>query len=55
MGAVVSDIDEKEGRETVRLIREDGGRGFFVKCDVSNAASFVTGHTMLVDGGYTAK
>ena len=34
---VVSDVDESGGAETVRLIREDGGRATFVRCDVSDS------------------
>jgi NAD(P)-dependent dehydrogenase (short-subunit alcohol dehydrogenase family) len=33
---VVSDIDEKSGRETVRLIQESGADATFVRADVSN-------------------
>lgn len=31
---VVGDIDEKAGKETVKLIKKDGGDAIFVKCDV---------------------
>ncbi len=31
----VADLREAEGNETVRLIREAGGEGIFVKADVS--------------------
>jgi len=34
---IVSDINEKEGEETVKLIREKGGEAFFVKADSSSA------------------
>jgi NAD(P)-dependent dehydrogenase (short-subunit alcohol dehydrogenase family) len=34
---VVSDINEKEGAETVRIIVEKGGDAFFVKADSSSA------------------
>ena len=34
----VSDVNVKDGQETVRLIEEQGGEAIFVKCDVSNAA-----------------
>lgn len=34
---VVSDMDEASGQETVRMITEEGGDSFFVKCDVSSA------------------
>ena len=33
---VVSDIDENGGRETVRLIEEDGGRALFCRADISS-------------------
>ena len=33
---MVSDIDEDSGKETVRLIEENGGEALFFKCDVSN-------------------
>ena len=32
---IVSDIDEKSGKETVRLIKNFGGTAAFFKCDVS--------------------
>jgi NAD(P)-dependent dehydrogenase (short-subunit alcohol dehydrogenase family) len=35
---VVSDIDEKGGEETARLIREAGGEGRFVRADVGQPA-----------------
>jgi len=35
---VVADILEKEGRETVQMIRGAGGEAIFVKTDVSNAS-----------------
>lgn len=35
---VVSGRREKEGFETVALIRKDGGQGMFIKADVSNEA-----------------
>lgn len=35
---VVSDINEKEGQETVELITKQGGEAFFIKADVSKAA-----------------
>lgn len=34
-----ADFAEEGGRETEALIRDDGGDGFFVGCDVSNDAS----------------
>ncbi len=34
---VVADIEENEGEETVRLIKEAGGEGIFVRTDVSDA------------------
>lgn len=33
---VVSDISEESGKETVRLIQENGGEATFLKCNVSN-------------------
>lgn len=33
---VVSDMDEESANQTVRLITNEGGDGFFVKCDVSS-------------------
>ena len=35
---VVSDVDEKGGQETVRLIEAAGGEAFFIKTDVANPA-----------------
>ena len=35
---VVSDIDEQGGLDTVRLIRDVGGKAVFIKADVSNPA-----------------
>lgn len=42
---VVSDIDEKGGNETVRLILKEGGEAFFVLADTSKAHD----HQKLVD------
>lgn len=39
---VVSDIVAESGRETVRLIDEAGGKGFFVEGDVSVSADAQT-------------
>jgi NAD(P)-dependent dehydrogenase (short-subunit alcohol dehydrogenase family) len=65
---VVADLDERANTETAGLIEADGGRAIAVSCgDVtrpdeiaaavlwlsSDAASFVTGHPMVVDGGQT--
>ena len=36
---VVSDVDEKGGRETVERIRNAGGEAFFVRTDVSDPAA----------------
>lgn len=33
---IVSDRDEVSGLETVNLIKEKGGKAYFIKCDVSN-------------------
>src|SRR5438128_786672 len=35
---IVDDIDEQDGNETVRLIREAGGEATFIKADVSQAS-----------------
>jgi NAD(P)-dependent dehydrogenase (short-subunit alcohol dehydrogenase family) len=35
---VVVDVNVQGGEETVRLLREDGGEAFFIKCDVSKTA-----------------
>jgi NAD(P)-dependent dehydrogenase (short-subunit alcohol dehydrogenase family) len=35
---VVSDLNQQDGQETVRLIQEAGGEAFFVKTDVANPA-----------------
>lgn len=35
----IADVVEDGGRETERLIRDAGGEGFFVRCDVSDDAS----------------
>jgi NAD(P)-dependent dehydrogenase (short-subunit alcohol dehydrogenase family) len=35
---VVADVDEDGGRETVRLIEQEGAEALFVRCDVSHAA-----------------
>ena len=35
---IVSDINEKEGEETVQLIKEKGGEAFFIKADSASAA-----------------
>jgi NAD(P)-dependent dehydrogenase (short-subunit alcohol dehydrogenase family) len=35
---VVSDVDEKGGAETVKRIKENGGKSMFVGCDVSNSS-----------------
>ena len=35
---VVSDIDENEGEETVKMIRKSGGEAFFVRADSASAA-----------------
>jgi NAD(P)-dependent dehydrogenase (short-subunit alcohol dehydrogenase family) len=32
---IVSDINDKEGEETVNMIKETKGEAFFIKCDVS--------------------
>lgn len=43
---VVSDVDEKNGEETVALIKSAGGEAIFIKTDVSDAtacAALVTG------------
>ena len=34
---VVSDVDDSGGEETVRMIREEGGEGMYVRTDVSRA------------------
>jgi NAD(P)-dependent dehydrogenase (short-subunit alcohol dehydrogenase family) len=34
---VVCDVQEEEGQETVSLIEEAGGRGLFLRCDVTSA------------------
>src|SRR5687767_9699893 len=34
---VIGDVDEAEGRETVRQIADAGGRARFVRCDVARA------------------
>lgn len=36
---VVSDLDDKGGAETVRLIQDEGGTAIFVRADVSNPAA----------------
>jgi len=33
---VVADVTEKGGKETVEMIKKNGGEAIFVKCDVSN-------------------
>jgi NAD(P)-dependent dehydrogenase (short-subunit alcohol dehydrogenase family) len=33
---VLADLNEHEGRETQKLVRENGAEGVFVKCDVSD-------------------
>ena len=35
---VLADVDTKDGEETVRFIKKEGGEAIFVKADVSNAA-----------------
>lgn len=37
---VVADVNAREGRETVRLIRDGGGEGLFVETDVSKRAAW---------------
>ncbi len=39
---VVADIDDENGNETVALIKEMGGKGIFIKCDVSIASEVET-------------
>lgn len=39
---VVSDIVAESGRETVRLIDEAGGKGYFIEGDVSVSADAQT-------------
>jgi NAD(P)-dependent dehydrogenase (short-subunit alcohol dehydrogenase family) len=39
--AVVADVNDREGRETVRLIRDSGGDALFVHADVSSSADWL--------------
>jgi NAD(P)-dependent dehydrogenase (short-subunit alcohol dehydrogenase family) len=39
--AVVADVNDREGRETVRLIRDSGGDALFVRADVSSSADWL--------------
>ncbi len=43
---VIGNRNVARGEETVSIIREAGGTA---------SASFVTGHSMMVDGGFTAR
>jgi len=59
---VVAGRRAAEGEETVRLVRAQGREAMFVPTDVAQEAqvknlksSFVTGHSLLVDGGFTAQ
>jgi len=50
---IVADINEDGGNETVRLIKEMGGEGFFVKTDVTQAREVenLVQMTMTIYGG----
>jgi NAD(P)-dependent dehydrogenase (short-subunit alcohol dehydrogenase family) len=39
---VIADVNERDGRETVRLIEDDGGQALFVATDVTQAAAVET-------------
>ena len=58
---VVTGRREKEGRETLDMLRAVGGDGVFIQLDVianaviflcSNDAAFITGASLTVDGGF---
>jgi NAD(P)-dependent dehydrogenase (short-subunit alcohol dehydrogenase family) len=46
---VVADYNAEGGERTVRMIKDHGG------WLLSDAASFVTGHPMVIDGGWVAR
>ena len=35
---IIGDVSERDGAETVRMVREQGGESEFVRCDVARAA-----------------
>ena len=41
MKVVIAARRDKEGEETLRLVKESGGEGMFVKTDVSNEDSVI--------------
>jgi len=50
---VVTGRREKEGRETLDMLRAVGGDGAFMQLDVSvDDAAFITGASLTVDGGF---
>lgn len=53
---VVADIDQGGGAVTAGTITgETAGHGVFVEVDVTDDASFATGETLAVDGGYLSR